>query len=1246
MDDGDRGQPAREDRTLALRGPDVVVRSDRALGVAGGRPIVVVLGMHRSGTSLLSNVLHLLGADMADTTDQTSPKNAGGFWERPELVAIHDEILIAIDRPIGRASHVLPFPPAWWRRKEVQALKPKLIDYVERQLAKSSNLWGFKDPRTSRLLPLWWEVLRELDLRPLYVHALRAPAEASVSMSKKSAVRRLSVSSGELMWLTYNYDIVRYVTAEHPTVMVDYDEWFDDGPAVAQRLADALGIGDDLTSDDLVECVHSVVRGEYRHEKAGKSAGPSEIPLATMLYKAMTASNPLSSADARGLRGQLKLVDLFLKSLAPIASELDEVSLEQRRLLEDQRQASDERAAADQALAERGHEQRRQLDEAEALARQAAEREAAAQQRIAALENEQKVTLDRLEAARAALDDVKTRAAMFAEAAERERGEHAAVAATIAALEDEAQRAAERLATETARGHRVDAELAQVRGEVERAQADAETSRAAIRRGVSRTRNLLAVAKAERAQGAALRVLLDRQERTARADIEDRDRQLAALADAHAEELAELAKAHEEELAELRDLPGPIAADDQAASFVWPMGASAIEVDGKVTRVDDRGIGGEVRFADRHDIVPIVEVRVGSRLIVAQACTAGWGDGGAAQPGSWRFAIPWSQIADDQAGQRATVRIAGIEHELGTARIPKDLKPYHLPPAAVAAQALGGTVAEAEDYHRWIALHEPVSDADLARTARVVGEQAPITVIVYGGKSAAVTATVHSLIDQTYAQWEALCVGAPKTLAALDSRVRIVAAADLEKRLAEYADDALVTFVEANDRLAPTALAHLAAAAKAAPGFALIYSDEDGIEPRTGARGRPYMKGEWSIDLALAQDYVSRLALLRKSRLAVGSGIDSGHIYGLALRAALSGEGPVVHVPFVLYHRAAEHVAREVDAASVVADVLHDGPEALAAAKVARLPNGQWRVEWPLPDPAPRVSLIVPTRDRIDLLRVCVEGFLNDTNYDDLEILIADNESVEDDAVAFLAKVASHPRVKVIPAPGPFNYSAINNLAARHATGALIGLMNNDLKVIEPDWLRRMVSHALRPDVGIVGAKLLHGDDTIQHAGVTLGIGLASHLYKSLPRDAEGHNGRLMLPQDLSAVTAACLLMRREVWEEVGGLDEEFPIAYNDVDLCLKVREAGYRVVWTPDVLVYHLESQSRGKDVTPEKRARLEADKARLVERWGEQLSRDAFHSPNLSSRHSDARLAFPSRATPPWRDSTRPSSPDRPAR
>src|SRR5215218_462043 len=288
MSENDGASASSGRQALTARSLDLSPRSRADLISEPPRPIVVVLGMHRSGTSLLSHMLHILGVDMADTTDHVSPKNRGGFWERPALVAIQDEVLDAIGRPIALPSHVLPFPPAWWRNKQVQALKPKLVDYLREELGKSSNPWGFKDPRTCRLLPLWSEVFRELNLEPVYVTAVRAPAEASVSMSQKSAARKLSVANGELMWLSYNYDVARYVTTKSQALMVDYADWFTDANAVARRLCDELGIGHDLSSADIDECVSSIVQADYRHQFAEEARAGS---VAGTFYKSLTASN-------------------------------------------------------------------------------------------------------------------------------------------------------------------------------------------------------------------------------------------------------------------------------------------------------------------------------------------------------------------------------------------------------------------------------------------------------------------------------------------------------------------------------------------------------------------------------------------------------------------------------------------------------------------------------------------------------------------------------------------------------------------------------------------------------------------------------------------------------------------------------------------------------------------------------------------------------------------------------------------
>src|SRR5690606_39042414 len=224
-------------------------------------------------------------------------------------------------------------------------------------------------------------------------------------------------------------------------------------------------------------------------------------------------------------------------------------------------------------------------------------------------------------------------------------------------------------------------------------------------------------------------------------------------------------------------------------------------------------------------------------------------------------------------------------------------------------------------------------------------------------------------------------------------------------------------------------------------------------------------------------------------------------------------------------------------------------------------PAGGLRVVWPVPAPAPLVSVIVPTRDRAELMATCADGVLSRTDYPNLELLIVDNGSVEPETAALFERLRADPRVRVIPDPAPFNYSRLNNLAARQARGEVLVLLNNDIDVIGPGWLRELVGQAMRPDVGAAGARLLFVDGRVQHAGIALGVGgVASYYHPFVERQARGYRDALVLVREVSAVTGACLALRREVYERVGGLEEEhLAVAFNDVDLCLKIREAGLR---------------------------------------------------------------------------------------
>ncbi len=278
------------------------------------------------------------------------------------------------------------------------------------------------------------------------------------------------------------------------------------------------------------------------------------------------------------------------------------------------------------------------------------------------------------------------------------------------------------------------------------------------------------------------------------------------------------------------------------------------------------------------------------------------------------------------------------------------------------------------------------------------------------------------------------------------------------------------------------------------------------------------------------------------------------------------------------------------------------------------------QVQWPLKK-EPLVTLIIPTKNAWQLVKACVESIQHKTTYENYEILLIDNNSDEVASLRYFELLAKQEKIRVLKYPGLFNYSAINNFGVREARGELVGLINNDIEVIEPSWLRYMVGHAVREDIGCVGAKLLYSDDRVQHAGVVLGYGGgAGHAHKYFPRDHTGYLNRLIATSNYSAVTAACLLMKRAHFEAVGGLNErDLAVAFNDVDLCLKVQELGVRNVYCAEAELYHHESVSRGSDLTPEKAARFRQELAYLKQRWSKVIQRDPCYSENLTLRREN---------------------------
>jgi GT2 family glycosyltransferase len=572
------------------------------------------------------------------------------------------------------------------------------------------------------------------------------------------------------------------------------------------------------------------------------------------------------------------------------------------------------------------------------------------------------------------------------------------------------------------------------------------------------------------------------------------------------------------------------------------------------------------------------------------------------------------------------------------------------------------------NYDDWVQLYDCLEEGSrnalraLAQRS-AAGPTFSVIMPAYKTPAALLTKAIESVRAQIYPRWE-LCVcddgsnstqmrGLLEGYARQDARIKIAfrganeGIAVASNAALAMASGAYLAFLDHDDELSEHALLAMAAEIERHPEADVLYSDEDKID-LDGRRYDAYFKPDWNLDLFYAQNYLNHLTVYRRKLVqAVGGfrqGFDGSQDYDLALRV-LEKTGPtrIRHIPRILYHwRASQGSAATGPAAKPEAPAramrsLQEHHDRLGTGATAMFASvNHFRLRWPLPAERPLASLIVPTRNRVDLLRRCVEGIRSQTDYSPWELLLVDNGSDDRQTLDYLASLASDARIRVLQVDGPFNFSALNNRAAAVAQGPLLGFLNNDLAMIEPGWLGEMVSHALRPGVGAVGAKLFYANGTVQHAGVVLGIGgVAGHLHRFAEPEDQGYFSRAQLAQNFSAVTAACMVMPKAAFDRVGGFDEEnLAVAFNDVDLCLRLGEAGYRIVWTPFARLLHLESATRGDNDTRQKRIVFERECAYMARRWKDVLLCDPAFNPNLHLLHEMPGLAFPPRLPPLDRD------------
>ena len=556
-------------------------------------------------------------------------------------------------------------------------------------------------------------------------------------------------------------------------------------------------------------------------------------------------------------------------------------------------------------------------------------------------------------------------------------------------------------------------------------------------------------------------------------------------------------------------------------------------------------------------------------------------------------------------------------------------------------------------YADWIKKHLP-SERILAKQRKDVFDPAPLFSIVvplYKTPEKYLTELVESVRAQSYENWELILSdgsgeNSPLTdilgrLALTDARIKVTGGG---KRLniSENTNTAIaaskgeyIVFCDHDDLLAPNALYENACAVRKDPEVEFLYSDEDKIGIGDKYM-QPNLKPDYDPDFLTSVNYICHLLVVKRTLIdrvgLLNPEFDGAQDYDFILRCTEETQ-KIVHIPKILYHwrffegsTAAnpESKTYAFDAGCRAIQAHYDRLGWPAKSVPGEYP-GIYRTEWNW-GTTPRVTILIPNKDHVDDLKKCLASIDRGVRYPDLEILIVENNSTEQETFDYYRTLKEQDeRVKVVYYEGGFNFSAINNFGARYATGEYLFLLNNDTEFISDDVIGEMLGFAQRPDVGIVGARLYYEDNTIQHAGVIVGWGgIAGHAFVNQSRGETGYQHRIICQQDLSAVTAACMMVRKSVFAEVGGLTEELAVAFNDIDFCMKVREAGYLIVYDPYAELYHYESKSRGLDQgNPEKVKRFQREMDIFQKRWPEILrDGDPYYNPNLSMVTQDFSL------------------------
>jgi GT2 family glycosyltransferase len=1168
-----------------------------------GQTAVLVLGMHRSGTSALTRLINLLGADLGrDLMKAAADNNETGFWEHQGLVDAHEALMETLGL---RWSDPRPMPEGWLDSDAAKTARAKIEAILDDEFADAS-LWCVKDPRMCRLLPLWRPILEARGVRIVTVNMVRNPLEIARSLERRDKMPR---GMGLLLWLRHQAEAIEH-GAGLEQIWLGYDGLLSDWRAELAPLAEALGVAEHLKDPALAETVDGFLKPNLRHHALDAMTLTEDETLAPWvgrLFSATQSREPglTESVDpqVKALAGDIRAdLDRFLVYVGDSLEWASTIEIGLRKLIAERDAWVGER---DRSIIERD---RSIADRDGKIAAMDADlrREVASNRfMLKSLKEEREETQKLLDSTSWRITAPLRAVATRIKAGPRAAGKfwwikpitwlYFPIWFVMFFL-----KLPNRMRTH-------------LRWKVHKMTLRPQSGVTYNEDGTFGTDG--SVARFELKSNLGFDPLYPVFMRVV-SDIESEDGLV------HAWLVDKTSSGIDYNLA----IPLPLRAGKGSYETVASGPTNGLWV---------QAPGADV--SPRLKVNELTVIEIGGVLMLLHKLMRY-----AKQHGlSWRA---WLHLYR---------------------------KLMSSGPSEAANNALYdvATVIKNPVYHAWIHDYDQLRDADIeAINARIADmptrPKLSVVMPTYNPPIKWLKRAIESVEEQLYPDWE-FCIAddcSPnpevaevlREAAARDPRIKIVLRetnghiSKATNSALELVEGAFIVLLDHDDELPKHALYMVAEEINAHPDADVIYSDEDKID-ENGVRSAPYFKCQYNPDLLMGQNMISHLGVYRTSLIReIGgfrSDFDGSQDYDLALRAIeQTTPDKVRHIPHILYHwRAIQgSVALSGDqkgyAHIKAREAIKSHLDRVGDTHAQVTPtynHNLHRVTYPLPDPAPKVSVIIPTKNATELLKVAVESCLERTDYPNLEILIIDNQSDDPAAVEYLRAISSTPNVQVIPYDKPFNFADMNNVAASHATGEVLCFLNNDTEVIDRDWLAHMVSHAMRRDIGAVGAKLLFTQGSIQHAGIVLVPELiAWHAFAHFPRENSGYFGRGVLQQNFSAVTAACLVVRKELFDLVGGYDAEaFAVSYNDVDFCLRLNAKGYRTLWTPFATLYHHQSATLGKPMNVDRSERFAAEAATFRARWGEVLDDDPCFSPNLNSMSEEFGLAFPPRVFKPWK-------------